>query len=485
MRTSSLSLLSVLLLTAAGCAGGVQTGFETAAGKPVAASVLSGKLKIEGVTADGWAIVSDVSANAVEAINLTTKTVQTISSTPLVGSIRIGGGTVLVFHEKSAMQPNTAQLTAWSAATGAKTLSTSAYFVQFGPASVSGDGQTIAYFTRVNASTDALVVDTPAHNAPKTLQTIASGSNMTACNNRVQLVGRPAAYAVAYFCPVPAPGAALDTQVVSYNLVPGNGTSTVLQATSAARGFRVAPSGLRVMVKTRSQSATLISLDGSDREPVATDGVADSVDDGTWFNDSVEFTYDTTDGSLRRICSSGAPTVIQQTGVIGVLALAPDSSLIAFATGTPNDGTTTDIRVASVLSQNAPVALNVDGHAIFDTFTADGKALFYSGVDSNGVAGTFTIMPAFGGIATFPGSGLSRTNSDWELPDNRVIFNDSYAASPETVSWRLLSPGGTAPASIVDKADAASAVTPDGKTFLYTLSNDPTPANDGLWAYSL
>src|SRR5262249_40914752 len=119
----------------------------------------AGSFRIEGVTPDGYAIVSDLKAGKVNAVNIATGASQRILDAPLAAGAPFSWGnrTVLLWHDLS-LDGTTAQLTAWSAAGGAHLLTATAGSDLWNGARVSPDGGRIAYWAHADATHDTLIV---------------------------------------------------------------------------------------------------------------------------------------------------------------------------------------------------------------------------------------------------------------------------------------------------------------------------------------
>ena len=474
MKRNAHSIFVAALTVAAGlagCAGGVRPGESNGA---LIGKLASGSFHIEGVTSDGYAIVSDLKNHVVNAVNVATGASQQILATPIIpGSSPLATGagpTALLWHDPIGTG-GYAQLSVWSAASGAKLLSSNAWFGFPGLPRVSRDGQHIFYFNSVDAATDALTVDNPAHTAPIVL---AKVSNACPRNARYVNVGAPRI--VTNTC---APGST-DKSVIAYNLT--NGTNVVLQ-TQAGGGFGVDPTGTRAFVKNVAGAASLVNLDGSLREPVDS-----NVQYTLFFNDGVEMVYTTSDGKMKRICSSGLPDTIQSSGVGGLWWMSYDSSYVAYwTTQDPNSGNA-DIRIASTVAEGPPLVVNADGLSQFTGYTVDNKfALYYNATDAAGHVGTFTTLPLGGGPGRAPGVGQSAVYSDWQLTGSKTIFNDQYAAAtattPEHVALKVVDLATNNPATqLVANADLTFAVTADLSTMVYTTSD---PLTGGLYTVAI
>jgi hypothetical protein len=466
-RIKNLILAGTLGLV--GCAGGVHSGEQNGA---LVGKLASGSFHIEALTSDGWAIVSDKKAKTVSAVNIATGATQLVLSTPVISAGSVGT-TAYLWHDAVGTTAY-AQLTAWSVASGAKLLSANAWNGGNFWQGVSRDGQHIAYWNGVDAATDALTVDNPAHTAP---QVLVKASNV--CFRFAKYVSVGAARVVAGYCTVPPAGGASDKLAVSYNL--SNGTSVTL-GTNVRPGVGVDPSGTRALVRSFDGSGSLVALDGSSRATVDA-----SVQQALFFGDGVEMAFTSSDGKLKRICTSGVPEVMQ-IGVAGLYWMSYDSSAIAYyTTQDPNSGNG-DVRIASTAVAGSSLIVNADGSAQFTGFTVDNKqALFYNAVDGAGHVGTFTAMPLAGGPGRVPGTGQSAVWSDWQLTGGRTLFSDQYApataTTPERISIELVDLSTTAPAkALAPNADLAFMVSTDLSTLVYTTSD---PTTGGLYTVAI
>jgi hypothetical protein len=465
-RTYGLFTLALV----AGCAGGITPG-EANNLLATPTKKAPGNFALLGVTTDNFAVVTDAKAQKTYAVNLASGAQQIITTGTIVpGYQSVGGTTVLVSHDANAAGTG-AQLTAWSAATGAKLLSANATTDTWMGMRLSSDGQHIAFWDHVDAATDALTVDTPAHTAPQVLVKVSS-----ACKGLIRFVPGTALRVAASYCTLPATaGGASDHVVTAFNLT--SNTSVALAPSGSAIGFQIDPTGTRAMVRTGGNGAvSLVSLDGLQRSPV--DG---SIINAAFFNDGVELAYATADGALKRICNTGIPDVVVPSGVGGLWWMTPDSSAILYYTHIDPTSSNSDLLVQSTVAAGPPVVLEADGSGHPESFSGDSKhALFYQGVDATGHVGTFTTMPTAGGAGRVLSTGQSVVDGDWELPGTKIVYNDQWVAAtatvPEHVALEVVDVAGTAaPTQLVASADPYFWVTADHATLVFTSSDPTTP----------
>lgn len=472
----SLNWILFAMLGVVGCAGNVRPGETNGS---LLGKLAAGSFHIEGITSDGWAIVTDLKNKTTNAVNIATGVAQVILPTTIIaGSTPISptlGPTVTLWHDPIGTT-GYAQLTVWSAAAGAKLLSTNAWYGNstyggMGLQHVSRDGQHVFYYASVDAATDALTVDNPAHTAS---QVLAKVSN--ACVRNPKYVNRGTPRIVTISC---AAGSTAKS-ITAYNLT--NGTSVVLQ--TPARGpFGLDPTGNRAFVNDTAGNASFVTLDGTTRTAVDSNVVSN-----LFFSDGVEMVYTTGDGKMKRICSSGVPDVIQSSGVAGLWWMSYDSTLVAYYTTQDPNSLNADIRITSTVAEGAPLVVNADGLAQFTGWTVDNKfALYYNAVDATGNVGTFTTLPLAGGPGRAPGVGQSAVSSDWQLTASKTIFNDQYVAAtgttPEHVALKVVDLATSNPATqLVANADRTFVVTADLSTLVYTTSD---PAAPGLYTVAI
>ncbi|MGZ3438896.1 MAG: hypothetical protein ACXVDD_05250 [Polyangia bacterium] len=463
-------------LVVAGALAGCTGAAPGAARDPLLTRAATGNFAIVGVTADNFAIVTDNTTHATNAVNLQSGAVQTITS----GTLSAGqpqwivGSTVVLGHDATADGAGQ-QLTAWSAATGSKLLSANATGDLWNGLRLSADGQHIAYWDHVDTATDALTVDTPAHDAPRVLIKVSS-----ACAGGVRVAPTAPLRVVASYCTLPPAGADSDRVVTAFNLA--SNTSVALQPTAAGLGFRLDPLGQRALVRTMGV-ASLVSLDGTQRSPVDS-----AIIGALFFNDGVELAYATADGALKRICNTGVPDVVVPAGVAGLYWMTPDNTALMYYTNQDATSGNSDLVLASTVAAGPPLVLEADGSGHPEAFSADSKhALFYQGVDGTGHVGTFTTMPTAGGPGRVLSMGQSVVDGDWELSNDKVVFNDHWTAAtatvPEHVALEVVDlAGSAAPKQLVASAEALFAVTADNGTLVFT-TNDP--AAPGLYTVAI
>jgi hypothetical protein len=467
------------LALVAGCAGNIGPGEAQDRLMPKPAT---GNFTLYGVTSDNWAIITDAK-HVTSAVNLVSGATQTLPMGPLVPTPNafqlIGSGTVLLLHDANAAGTG-AQLTAWSAATGAKLLSANSTVDTWRGLRVTRDGQHIAFWNHVDANTDALVVDTPAHTAPQTLIKVSP-----TCSGLIRFVPGTALRVAASYCTLPTtPGGPTDTAVTAFNLT--TNTSVALAPSGSAIGYQIDPTGTRAMVRTGGAGAvSLVSLDGTTRSAVDS-----GITGANFFADGAELMYTTGDGALKRICNTGVPDVIVPSGVAGMYWMTGDSSAVLYYTHQDPTSGNTDLVLQSTVAAGPPLVLEADGSGHPEAFSGDNKhALFYQGVDATGHVGTFTTMPTAGGAGRVLSTGQSVVDGDWELAGTKVVFNDHWVAAtatvPEHVALEVVDVSGTAvPTKLVASADPYFWVTSDNAAVVYT-SNDTAAPGPGLYTVPL
>lgn len=454
-------------LALAGCAGSASVGDNHDA---LTAKLATGSFHLLGVTSDNYAIVQNSVANTINAVNLASG-----ASTLIVAGTQAPGTDWLTFGQTAivltdAIAGGSARMTVWTAATGAKLLSANADIAGlWNGLRVSRDGQRIAYWDHVDATTDALVVDNAQHSARRVLTNVAGN-----VHGVIRLPGGTGTRVVASYCTVGGTLAGGNGIVTAWNLA--TDTSVTLQ-TNAQLGVQVDPSGTRAMVRQQGSIATIVTLDGATRVPLDSDFFG-----GIWLPDGVEFVY-VAGGALKRVCTSGKPEIIQ-SGVAGLYALSPDTSAVAYVT-TQSDNGNSDLRISSLLAQQPPAILNADGAAHLENWSGDGKQfLFYDAADAVRYVGTLIASPVSGGPGrVLTTTGLSKIDGDLELSGQKLVFNDNWVPAtptvPEHVDLKYVDlSGAAAPATLASNVTPNFIASADERLVVYTTA-------DGLYTVTL
>jgi hypothetical protein len=457
----------------AGCSGSKVESAQRSI-TAISTTVATGSFHLESVTSDGYAIVSDLKAKTVNAVQLSTKATTPILSVPLTDPRTSNNGpTVLLWHDLNATGDG-AQLTAWNAASGAHLLSSNAILDNFNDALISDDGQHIAFIEHVDANTDQIVINNPSGTARQVLT-----AALSACpGHRVRFVpGSNFQRIAASYC-TSAPPAGRTVSI--FNLT--TGANTILGTGGADLFFRLEPTGSRALVHIAGGSI-IVSLDGA-----MSDLIDPSPVRGNFLPDGVELVY-TSGGALKRVAAGGVPDTMLASGANGTLGILSDASAVFFYNTV--DGTTglTDIFLANLLVDGlAPVSVG-RGVGALEAPSADNKhLLFYNNTDAAARIGTFETQAPSGGTFLPVGSGQSVVNGDFELGTDRVVFNDSYVAAtatvPESVTLESIDFSKATPTvtPLATGADAAFLPTWDGSLAVYTTS---APMTAGLYTVAV
>jgi hypothetical protein len=438
--------------------------------------VAAGRFVVNSMTSDGYAVVTDLDKHTVEAVSLANGKAQVITQATSASPLLWGYDTGTVLVGQPGSTNDSGQLTVWTAAGGAHVVSANAQLTLFtgGPV-VSRDGQRIAYWDNIDATTRSLTLDTPTHSAPRVLVRAST------CNGVALMAPK---VLVASYC-IAATGGGSQGQVAAFDL--DSGAQTVLQD-NADLGFFVDQSGSHAVVyaastfdangtQTSAGQATLVTLDGAQRYPF--DGNSIAKGENGWFQ-GTDFVYVADGGALKRIGADGQTSTLVASGAAG--PLGGSGTTVAYYTKYDQATNNSDINLVDLSHPGAPVVVNSDGTAQLTGFSADGKqVLFYTGVNLKALTGTLNVMPTTGAQSQVLGTGASRVFGDVELAGERVLFNDGYVAPTNSASGQINLKlvdlaHGASPTSVLTAIDPAFFITPDFQTIVYTISNDPSKA---------
>jgi hypothetical protein len=201
----------------------------------------------------------------------------------------------------------------------------------------------------------------------------------------------------------------------------------------------------------------------------------------------VEFAF-ASNGALKRVAAGGKPETIVQTGAGGVDWVSSDGAW-AFFFNAANGADVGDKKAANLLVDGPPVVIDSSATGALEMSSADNKrSLFYVGVDANRTTGIFESMTLANGVATRLGSNTSLVDQDYEMPNNRVIFNDNYVAASGTVPAKVNAESINYSAStpvvqlLAAGVDPGFLPTPDGTMVVYTTSD---PTTGGLYTVTV
>jgi hypothetical protein len=461
-------------VTMAGCSGAKTESTERLV-SAVSTNVATGSFHLEAVTSDGYAIVSDLKANTVNAVRLATKTSTSVLAVPLTDPRTLNNGpTVLLWHDLNATGDG-AQLSAWSAASGTKLLSSNAVLDNFNDAIISDDGQRIAFIEHVDANTDQVVIDNPSHTARQVVTTALS-----ACpGHRVRFVAGVTQRLAVSYC-ISAPPGGRRTSVFNVTNSPPY-PFVNLASGGADLFFRIDPTGSRALVHDVSGSL-IISLDGTMSDVIDAGAVR-----GIFLLDGVELVY-TSGGALKRVAAGGLPETVQTSGASGVLGLMGDASAVFYYNVVDATTGLTDIYLNNLLVDGPRVQVGINAGALEAPSSDNKHLLFYNGLDAAARIGTFDTQLPSGGTISPVGSGKSVVNGDFELGNDKVVFNDGFiaatATTPEQVNLESIDFSQATPTvtPLVTGADAAFLPTWDGTMAVYTTSS---PAPGGLFTVAV
>jgi hypothetical protein len=470
-----IGILSSCAIAASGCSGGGNPA-------PVPVKVAAGTFAIHAVTSN-YAIVTDLGKQVIEAVNLGNGETEIIASamasspipfvTTAPNAVWPFSGTILLAQPTGQ---NTGRLTAWRPGGGAQLLSNNARvdpLFGYGYASLSWDGQRVAYWDHVDANADALTINTLDNGAPRVLATTAA--------NQGGMISLTDYTGYSILVTSYRDSTSGTTQVVGFNT--SSGAHWVLQDNAAPSFVANRYGGSAVVFAASTGQANMVSLDGARRFAFDADNSNGNL--GTFMGD---FFYKTAAGALKRIGEDGQSRILVPLGVGGVLWGQGHS--IAYFNKMDSASGNSDLSLVNIDKASTPVVLSSDVTAKLSGFSQDAQhVFFYSGIDANRQVGTFNVMSVAGGRPrNLSSANGSRVFGDVEVLDE-VVFNDEYVSAATSAqgraSLKLAFPTSNVPTTLlVSNADASFAVSADLMPLLvYTVDSDRTKA--GLYTLAI
>lgn len=386
--------------------------------------VVSPNVQLNGVTSDGYAVYTDLSASTYNAVPLAGGTPTMLGSSD--GTAEFASGAVAFAFTNPDMNTGASTMTIWSSAHGPQTIGTAVFPAQgtgTGLLDLSSDGTHVLYLDNITATTgDISVVNTDG--TGKTV--LLPGADLTnqSCPPSMFFAG---SYAVIQYCPTGDAGAAAGDGGVATNAViktftGATWTTTGTIASASTPGLGVDPTGANI---------EYISATGLQVAPVAT-GTSALIDAqgalGAFTSDGMHLIY--TVGGAVNLASiaGGTPTpLVAAGGYTGIAAVSPDNNwLLAFKTTSQDNmgDTLLDLYLASASKSSTPTTLaSTATAALFgDPFTADSThAVFTASVNAG--SGTLTSVATSGGSPATLGSSIWINNSTTAA---KVVFNANY-----------------------------------------------------------
>ncbi|MSP61671.1 MAG: hypothetical protein EXR72_15320 [Myxococcales bacterium] len=430
-----------------------------------------GKATMVGVTSDSFAVFIDENKGnnpIAKAAPSGGGTVQKIVEQADQSTVWVDGKVVFAWHDSD--QNGDGPLTVWTAASGAKELST---FSPNGYAAASADGAWIAWLDNYKNDAADLVIDKADHSAPKV---VLKQINLSTdeCLPSLDFAG---ARVVISHC-----DAMGSVTVTSFDTA---GTGVVLLA-KASTFWESDKAGTMVLVTTVGEVGSVVPVAGG--APLVSN-LANLVY-GEFTPDGSAIVYITSAGGLYRVpTKGGAPTVLQAKDVENYDDLSPDGKFILFHKETSPDDFT-DLLLASATQAGAPITLAAmptaaTGTWFGDSFTSDGsRALYFTDCDPTEIIGTLTAKPTSGGMATVI---APNTASVFAGVGARVVYTGNYVPiAMEVGRGDLLTldlAKGGAPSLLATQVNLDFGLTPDKKTVIYAYQADLTRA--GVYALAL
>jgi hypothetical protein len=467
-------------------------GATAPSGKQIVASTAPLVLQGGGVTSDGYAFYVDSNTEILYAVSAAGGSPTSLGSmTSQSGTFYLNGGKTALFLPKAA-GPTTelAPLSAWSEATGASVISTSAFAYDSYDYTYddSQDGSYVAYFASTDSTTAALTVSTTDG---KTQRALVSNIDLTNqdCSPIVQFDGDTI---VAYYClAAPLPDSGIDgsaagkltiasfavtsafDSIAQVTLVelPAPTDNTPLQYPDA-----VSPDGTRLLV---------VDTAGLELYPVA-GGAPTMIDPngtGGGFVPSGSVIYGTTSGgvNLYSVADGGAPLVLASGGVPYLLTLSPDGNWLQIAENVSSSGQLTDIWLQSTTTPGGPTQVWGQATASAIGFSADSKYdAFATNLGTNFGQTSFDLntSPVSGGASTkiITSAGHLAFTTGSKLVTNTNPSATTGAADIEAIN--LANPG--AASTLVTQADPNFFYASGSNKVVYTWYCAPN-ATAGVW----
>jgi hypothetical protein len=441
--------------------------------------VPSSTVVINGVTSDGYAVYTDVSAMTYSAVPLDGGTPTSIGGSDGTGEYTTGP----VAFAFSNVDQNTGAgtLMIWTSAHGAQTIGTAVYatYTGEGQLDVSKDGTKLLYFDNTTEATvDATIINTDG--TGKTV--IAPGLNFASetCIPNVYFAGD---YAVVENCSDADGG--VGSTLESFT---GSGWTTTAMISTTVNG------DVNAIVDPTGAAVLYVSSSGLEVVPVAT-GTPVLIDatgiSGGFTNDGQHVLYATSGGAINLAAiTGGTPTpLLAAASYQGVAAVSPDNShFLAYKSITEDQygDILSDLYLASATASGSATTLVSSASAglLGDVFTTDSTYATYMAALSSG-AGNFTAAAISGGTPVTVGMSNSLNLSTSAA---KALFNANLNMSGGTggfgaadiMSIDLSAATAAAPKLLVSQADAYFYLDQAKDKVVYSWS-DLANSQAGVW----
>lgn len=315
----------------------VDCGSVAPVGKQIVASASALVLYGGGVTSDGYVFYDDTIAQIVYAVPVAGGTPSSLGGvTSQSGTFRLNGGKAALYLP-AATNPATevAPLSVWSAATGAKVISTNAFAEDsfYYEYDVSGDGSYVGYYES-NGPTATLTVSAGDGTNPKTLVEDVDPFSNQYCSPMVEFVGDTL---VAFYCLAPSDagtdGGVGELTVTSFSppdFAPVPIVTFPAPSANAPLGapYPPDPNLTELFVSVPTGGLALYPIAGG--APT----VIDAAGTGGGYTPSGAIVYSTTAGAvvLDPGPDGGAPQTVVKSGVGALLTLSADGNWLQTAT---------------------------------------------------------------------------------------------------------------------------------------------------------
>jgi hypothetical protein len=433
----------------------------------------SATASVVGVTSDGQVLYSDPTALSLGAVPIGGGTPAMIGAFNSAQNPLFVVGKVAAYFTGLTQQtaPQYGPLTVWTAAGGAKKISTSSYYSLPGNGAfdISADSSLVLYTDNATATTaDIYVAGTDGSNPTKLLGGVSWGQF---CAPILKFIGDNAV--VGYCTTQPDAGTTPVATIAAFSASPtwqtkqtfangdgfpvfsGNKAGTMISFVTAG-GMYVEPIGGTTM------TPTLIDANGTG---------------GLFTNAGTDMLYfDKTTNLWRSPVATPAPVEVAAGPWIGTLARSSDDKWLELAKTQDSTTGLTDMYLVSTTPQGdgggaVTTLTNVaNGANFFDAFTADNsQALFFTPVDQNGVAPFLHLpLPPAGAPATVSKTGwveFTTTGTKLVYADNWASGCSGGCADIKGVDVASTTP---APTTLVTGADANFQLSADKKTVVYS-----------------
>jgi hypothetical protein len=437
-------------------------------GSPIGTRIQSGAARLRGVTRDDFAVYSNA-AGDVFAAPVAGGSAVKITTIVEPAQVTIAGKAVFVWP---TFNPSNfvGALTVWTAASGAKTLTTTSLVDQ---AAASADGAYVIYSANLNGSGtfgDLVLSKSDGTGAV----TLVSGNDFDSCT---PILGFAGGYAVATHCETAAPDGSTPPKTLSSYLLPA-GTKTDL-LNDVGFFWNADDSGSKIFTATAAGDGKVVPVTGG-----AATAIDTSVASGLISGDGTTVFYRTSASALKRSpVASAAPIALQSTGVAIVRGISSGEGFLMFASKRDSSTDLTDLFLASLVTPGpaVPLVTTTTGAVYGDRFTSDAtRALYYSAVDDVSQIGTLQALPVAGGNATTLGQAVWRNRASTGA---KVVFNDNFTPlgdTPGRADLRVVDLAqSAAPTLLAPQADVEFALAASRTKVVYTWN--VTTAKGGLY----